>query len=113
MVLVFFVGTELFPDQDEGQFTINVKLPVGTRSEVTDKFVRSIEDILRTNIPEMQAMISDIGVPSARSGNFFVKRGNTQVAQSAEAFTIYQAPTLTGFSPDKGPAGTQVELRAR
>jgi multidrug efflux pump subunit AcrB len=78
--LVFFVGTELFPDQDEGQFTINVKLPVGTRSEVTDQYVRGIEDILRKNIPEMQAMISDIGVPSARSGNFFGRNSGSHAA---------------------------------
>ena len=80
LVLIFFVGTELFPDQDEGQFTINVKLPVGTRSEVTDQFVRGIEDILRKNVPEMQAMISDIGVPSARSGNFFGRNSGSHAA---------------------------------
>src|SRR5437879_8614468 len=80
VALVFSVGTELFPDQDEGQFNINVKLPVGTRSEVTDQFVRGIEDILRKNIPEMQAMISDIGVPSARSGNFFGRNSGSHAA---------------------------------
>ena len=29
--LIKFIGTEFFPDQDEGQFTVTVKLPVGTR----------------------------------------------------------------------------------
>jgi CzcA family heavy metal efflux pump len=75
-----FVGTEFFPDQDEGQFTINVKMPVGTRSDVTDSFVRRVEDTLRANIPEMQAMISDIGVPSARSGNFFGRNSGSHAA---------------------------------
>ena len=31
MGLFKFIGTEFFPDQDESQFTINVKLPVGSR----------------------------------------------------------------------------------
>ena len=67
LVLVKFIGTEFFPDQDEGQFTITVKLPVGTRNEETIKVVQTLEHILQQNIPELQAVISDIGVPSARS----------------------------------------------
>jgi hydrophobe/amphiphile efflux-1 (HAE1) family protein len=66
-----FIGTEFFPDQDEGVFTVTVKLPVGARVEETTKIVKAIEDTLQNNIPEMTAMISDIGVPSAKSGNFF------------------------------------------
>ena len=85
LILIKFIGTEFFPDQDEGQFAINVKLPVGTRVEVTDLYMHQIEDILRKNVPEMQAMISDVGIPSARSGNFFGRNsgshsGNIQVA---------------------------------
>jgi len=38
--LIKFIGTEFFPDQDEGQFSITVKLPVGTRAEETDKAIR-------------------------------------------------------------------------
>lgn len=80
LVLLKFIGTEFFPDQDEGQFTVNVKLPVGTRSEETVKQVRVIEQILQENIPEIQAMISDVGVPSARSGNFFSRNSGSHAA---------------------------------
>ena len=79
--LVPFIGTEFFPDQDEGQFSITLKLPVGTRSEETDKVVRQIEQILRANVPEMQAMISDTGVPTtARGGNFFGRNSGSHAA---------------------------------
>lgn len=78
--LIKFVGTEFFPDQDEGQFTITVKLPVGTRAEVTDQFVRQIEDILQKNVPEIQAMITDVGVPSVKSGNFFGRNSGSHAA---------------------------------
>src|SRR5205085_5690316 len=32
-----FIGTEFFPESDESQFTVSVKLPVGTRIEETEK----------------------------------------------------------------------------
>jgi CzcA family heavy metal efflux pump len=80
LTLVKFIGTEFFPDQDEGQFSITVKLPVGTRSEETNKVVQSIERILQENIPEMQVMISDIGIPSARSGNLFGRNSGSHAA---------------------------------
>ncbi len=71
LVLIKFIGTEFFPDQDEGQFTVTVRLPVGTRPEVTNNFCLQIEDVLRKNIPEIQAMITDVGIPPTRSNNFF------------------------------------------
>jgi CzcA family heavy metal efflux pump len=78
--LIKFIGTEFFPDQDEGQFSISIKMPVGTRSEETDTYIRRVEQILQENIPEIQAMISDIGVPSARSGNFFGRNSGSHAA---------------------------------
>ncbi|HLX13060.1 MAG TPA: efflux RND transporter permease subunit, partial [Bacteroidota bacterium] len=77
---VFFIGTEFFPEQDEGQFTVTVKMPVGTRVEETQKMTMKMEQIIKDNVPEMQAMISDIGVPSARSGNFFGKNTGTHAS---------------------------------
>ncbi|HEY3296493.1 MAG TPA: efflux RND transporter permease subunit [bacterium] len=75
-----FIGTEFFPEQDEGQFTVTVKLPVGTRSDVTIQTVQQIEKILQDNIPEVQSVISDIGVPQARSGSLFSRNSGTHAA---------------------------------
>jgi CzcA family heavy metal efflux pump len=80
LILVKFIGTEFFPDQDEGQFTITLKLPVGTRSEETVKVTQAVEQILQANIPELQAVISDVGVPSARSGNLFGRNTGSHAA---------------------------------
>jgi CzcA family heavy metal efflux pump len=66
--LLKFIGTEFFPDQDESSFSVTARLPVGTRSEKTSDVVAQMEKILQDQIPEIQAMISDIGVPPARSG---------------------------------------------
>ena len=75
-----FIGTEFFPDQDEGQFNITVKLPVGTRTEVTSQAVSKIEKILMDNVPEVKTVISDAGVPSARGGKFFGRNSGTHAA---------------------------------
>jgi CzcA family heavy metal efflux pump len=80
LILVKFIGTEFFPDQDEGQFNLTVKLPVGTRSDVTDQFIRKVEKAVQDNVPEMQAMISDIGVPSSRSGSLFGRNSGSHAA---------------------------------
>jgi CzcA family heavy metal efflux pump len=71
-VLLKFIGTEFFPDQDESQFGISIKLPVGTRSELTDKVASQVEKILQENVPEIQAMIASVGVQSGGGG-----RGNS------------------------------------
>lgn len=49
-LLFNFIGTEFFPDQDESQFNISVRLPVGTRTEVTSQAVAKIEYILKNKI---------------------------------------------------------------
>ncbi len=78
--LLKFIGTEFFPDQDEGQFTLTVKLPVGSRVEETENAVGQIEQILQQNVPEIQTIISDIGVPSSKSGNFFGRNSGSHAA---------------------------------
>ncbi len=66
--LFFFIGSEFFPDQDESQFRVTIKLPVGARYEMTDNVTRQIEEIIRKNVPETKTMIADIGVPTISRG---------------------------------------------
>ncbi len=80
VLLLKFIGTEFFPDQDEGSFGLTIKLPVGTRTEVTDAYIRQVERLLQREVPEIQAMITDIGVPSVRSGNFFGRNSGSHAA---------------------------------
>ncbi|MCL4550828.1 MAG: efflux RND transporter permease subunit [Bacteroidetes bacterium] len=88
-MLFKFIGTEFFPDADESQFSINLRLPVGTRIEETEKFVERIEKMIRSNVPEAQTIISDIGVPNARSGNLF---GGNSGGHSANISVALTAP---------------------
>jgi CzcA family heavy metal efflux pump len=82
-----FIGTEFFPDQDEGQLAVTVKLPVGTRAEQTDLYVQKVEQVLRDNVPEMETMISDIGVPSSRSGSLFSRNSGSHAANIRVSLT--------------------------
>ena len=78
--LLKFVGTEFFPNTDESQFAITVKLPVGTRLRDTKKYVENVEDLIRRYVPETKTIISDIGVPSEKSGNLFSQNAGEYAA---------------------------------
>lgn len=79
-VLFKFVGTEFFPSTDESQFSVTLKLPVGTRIEKTVEYVTRVEDLIKKDVPEVKTIISDIGVPSQKSGNLFSQNAGEYAA---------------------------------
>jgi multidrug efflux pump subunit AcrB len=66
--LTRFIGSEFFPDQDESMFNVNIKMPVGTRVEDTDRSVRQVEAIVRESVPEIKSMMADAGTASGGGG---------------------------------------------
>ena len=64
LALYPFLGSAFFPRTDPGQFVINVKAPSGTRVELTEEYVRQVEDIIRQVVPknELQMVVSNIGI---------------------------------------------------
>jgi hydrophobic/amphiphilic exporter-1 (mainly G- bacteria), HAE1 family len=58
------LGLAFFPKTDAGQFTINLKVPTGTRLEVTDQYVGKVEDLIRNSIEgkDLRRIVSNIGV---------------------------------------------------
>src|SRR6201998_3806840 len=44
------LGLAFFPKTDAGQFTINLKVPTGTRIEVTDDYIAKVEDLIRHEV---------------------------------------------------------------
>ncbi|HMD50584.1 MAG TPA: efflux RND transporter permease subunit, partial [Bryobacteraceae bacterium] len=44
------LGLAFFPRTDAGQFTVNIKVPTGTRIEVTNDYVAKIEDLIRHDV---------------------------------------------------------------
>ena len=58
------LGLAFFPKTDAGQFTINLKVPTGTRIEVTDDYVAKVEDLIRSTVgdKDLKRIVSNIGV---------------------------------------------------
>ncbi len=58
------LGLAFFPRTDAGQFTINLKVPTGTRLEVTEQYVAKVEDLIRREIgsKDVKIVVSNIGV---------------------------------------------------
>ncbi|MGO9088182.1 MAG: efflux RND transporter permease subunit [Terriglobales bacterium] len=58
------LGLAFFPKTDAGQFTINLKVPTGTRIEVTDQYVAKVEDLIRNTVEakDLKRIVSNIGV---------------------------------------------------
>jgi multidrug efflux pump subunit AcrB len=58
------LGKAFFPRTDPGQFVVNVKVPAGTRIEVTDEYIAGIEhDIRRIVRPnDLNMIVSNIGI---------------------------------------------------
>ncbi len=59
-----FLGLAFFPRTDAGQFTINFKVPTGTRIEVTEQYVAKVEDLIRQVVApkDFKMVVSNIGV---------------------------------------------------
>ena len=58
--LVSMVGSELFPAEDEGNFTVDIEMPFGASLEDTDALVQKVEAIV-DEIPEKDDVFSNIG----------------------------------------------------
>jgi HAE1 family hydrophobic/amphiphilic exporter-1 len=67
-----FIGVSFFPRTDAGQFVINVKAPTGTRVELTEKYVKRVEGIVREVVKpeELDTVVSNIGVMADLSALF-------------------------------------------
>ena len=63
-LLVPFIGVSFFPRTDAGQFVINVKAPTGTRIELTERYAKQVEAIVRQVVEprDLDTVVSNIGV---------------------------------------------------
>ncbi|HEV3330045.1 MAG TPA: efflux RND transporter permease subunit [Bryobacteraceae bacterium] len=81
-----FLGRAFFPQTDAGQFTLNVKVPTGTRIEVTDQYVAKIENLIRQTVPprDLRMIVSNIGVVNDFSSLYTTNAGQyTATVQAA------------------------------
>ena len=69
LVIYPFLGLAFFPSTDAGQFTINMKVPTGTRLEVTEQYVAKVEDLIRNVVGSER--FEDGGVEHRRGSRLF------------------------------------------
>ncbi len=64
LALYPLLGVSFFPRTDPGQFVINVKAPTGTRIELTNEFIKHVEDDIREVVPQhdLGMIVSNIGI---------------------------------------------------
>jgi HAE1 family hydrophobic/amphiphilic exporter-1 len=72
-----FLGLASFPRTDAGQFTVNLKVPTGTRIEVTNDYVAKIEDLIRHIVTpkDLKVIVSNIGVVNDISSLYTTNAG--------------------------------------
>jgi HAE1 family hydrophobic/amphiphilic exporter-1 len=72
------LGVSFFPRTDPGQFTINVKVPSGTRLEQTEQYIAQAEDVIRKVVPqnELGIIVSNIGITSDFSAIYTSNSGS-------------------------------------
>jgi multidrug efflux pump subunit AcrB len=59
-----FLGKAFFPRTDPGQFVVDVKVPAGTRIEVTDDYIAKMEKDIREVVApdDLNMIVSNIGI---------------------------------------------------
>jgi multidrug efflux pump subunit AcrB len=90
------IGRAFFPQTDAGQFTLNVKVPTGTRIEITDQFVARIENLIRQIVPpsELKMIVSNIGVVNDFSSLYTTNSGEyTATIQAA----LYEGHSISSL----------------
>ncbi len=72
-----FLGLAFFPRTDAGQFTVNLKVPTGSRIEVTNDYVAKIEDLIRHIVKpkDLRMVLSNIGVVNDISSLYTTNAG--------------------------------------
>ncbi len=55
------IGFEFMPQEDDGQFTVNIEMPPSTRLEVTDAVARQVEQIVLREVPETVSILTRVG----------------------------------------------------
>ena len=84
LLLYPFIGVAFFPQTDAGQFVINVKAPTGTRIELTENYIKQVEEIVRQVVkPEdLSTVVSNVGVTPDLSALFTQNSGmHTAIVQ--------------------------------
>ena len=71
MLLVPFLKTEFFPTQDNGNISVDIELPIGTRQEITRELAIEVDSLFRAHYPEI--LVSNFTEGTADTDNTFAQ----------------------------------------
>ena len=71
------VKTEFFPLQDNGRIAVKVKLPVGTRQEITRDLALRISNQFKENYPEITVLNASLGVADTDNAYASIQENGT------------------------------------
>ncbi len=61
LLLLPTIGVDFMPTSDEGEVRVDLEMAVGTRLDVMDRMTRSVEEIVRAQVPELQSILVSVG----------------------------------------------------
>ncbi len=122
VLLYPYIGKELVPDDDQSEFSVNVKLPSGTSYPRTEQYVADMEGELH-KLPEVDLIFSNV---NAGGANFYValkpletrnlsqqdliRRARTALAKYKAARTRISGGTdISGASTGGGYGGNRLQ----
>ena len=84
MLLIPFLGSDLFPSVDAGQIRLHLRAPTGTRVEETTALCDRIEQFIRQQVPkeEISSILDNIGFPPS---SINLALGNSGVIGTSDA----------------------------
>jgi HAE1 family hydrophobic/amphiphilic exporter-1 len=71
---VGLVGVDFMPEQDQGRLSIRYELPIGTRHEITGEYGKQIAEVVKREVPELEAIMVRFG----RSEGFSAAMGGAK-----------------------------------
>ncbi|MEW6008626.1 MAG: efflux RND transporter permease subunit [Candidatus Omnitrophota bacterium] len=90
LLLIPKIGTEFVPEEDTGDLSIQIELPVGTRVEETNKVSHEAEAILKNYVPEAKTIFARVGQSggSRFAGAFGQRIGSNVITVGAKLSKI-------------------------
>jgi len=55
------IGTEFIPEMDQGEMTVDIKLPTGTKLAETQRVAENVENLIRHEISEVESIFTTVG----------------------------------------------------
>ena len=87
LVIIRSVGTEFFPQEDDGKVSINVEMPPSTNLQTTDRVARQVEAIILDRVPETTSVLTNVG----GGGGLSFLGGSTQSNQASINLSLVPA----------------------